>query len=369
MATIALEDAVEQPPSQRAARSSRLLWLSCGLIVLWQVGGHVDAWYHTHYGFQIESFLTWPHALLYGSWASTLALVGLSILNRARRPEPAATPRGFRLIFLGVVLFGLGGAFDSMWHALFGFEVRLETLLSPAHLWLVASYGLVVFVVLYAAADHYGEAAATSRRLTLAAVPLIVCFAVLLRVLLWNLFYSDPLAVDYAAGGQNMSHLGNYPVVAFATDSARVAGVTGILLHSVLLALFLVVPLRRFHLPAGTIAAVMLWDAALTVAVTDMWTYLLAVAGAVMVGEAIWGWMRRGWLGGPDAELGYWVLGFAVPATQFALYFAVMAMFGGGIAWTVHLAAGTPVMAGFFGLLVALLVVPPRFFRIGASIA
>jgi len=44
-------------------------------------------------------------------------------------------------------------------------------------------------------------------------------------------------------------------------------------------------------------------------------------------------------------------------------------MFGGGIAWTVHLAAGTPVMAGFFGLLVALLVVPPRFFRVGASIA
>src|SRR6266540_2455010 len=160
MATIALEDAVEQPPSQRAARSSRLLWLSCGLIVLWQVGGHVDAWYHTHYGFQIESFLTWPHALLYGSWAATLALVGLSILNRARRPEPAATPHGFRLIFLGVVLFGLGGAFDSMWHALFGFEVRLETLLSPAHLWLVASHGLAVFGVLIAAADHYRDAAA-----------------------------------------------------------------------------------------------------------------------------------------------------------------------------------------------------------------
>ena len=364
---VATQEAVAPPEARPSARSSRLLWLMCGLIMLWQVGGHVDAWYHTHYGFQIESFLTWPHLLLYGSWAATLGVAGFAVLNRARRGE--GTPAGYWLVLLGAVLFGLGGAFDSVWHAAFGFEVRLETLLSPAHLWLVASHGLAAFGVLIAAADHYREAAVLGRHRTVTAVPLIVCFAVLLRMLMWNLFYSDPLAVDYASGGQTMSHLGNYPAVAFATDPARVAGVTGILLHSVLLALFLVVPLRRFRLPGGTLTAILLWDAVLTVAVTDMWTYLAAVAGAAVVGEALWAWMRSGWLGGPDAERGYWILAFAVPAAQFALYFVVMAWFGGGIAWTAHLAAGTPIMAGFFGLLVALLAVPPRFFRAGTSIA
>jgi len=183
--------------------------------------------------------------------------------------------------------------------------------------------------------------------------------------MLWNLFYSDPFAVDYPSGGQGVSHLGNYPAVAFATDAARVAGVTGILLHSVLLALFLVVPLRRLHLPSGTVAAVMLWDGILTVAVTDMWLYLPAVVGGVIVGEAIWAWMRRDGRA-VRAERGYWSLAFAVPAVQFVLYFALMAAFGGGVGWSAHLAAGTPVMAGFFGLVVALLAVPPRFMQVAA---
>ena len=32
------------------------------------VGLNVDAWYHLHFGFEIETFFTWPHALIYGGW-------------------------------------------------------------------------------------------------------------------------------------------------------------------------------------------------------------------------------------------------------------------------------------------------------------
>ena len=61
-----------------------LLWLTVGLATLWEIGGHIDAWYHTHYGFEVESFFTLPHALLYGSWLATGAVMVVYLLGRIR---------------------------------------------------------------------------------------------------------------------------------------------------------------------------------------------------------------------------------------------------------------------------------------------
>jgi hypothetical protein len=53
-----------------------------------------------------------------------------------------------------------------------------------------------------------------------------------------------------------------------------------------------------------------------------------------------------------------------VPIVEFALYFSLMAAFGGGIAWSAHFVVGAPVLAGFYGLLTGLLIVPPSFLRL-----
>ena len=252
---------------------------------------------------------------------------------------------------------------------MFGFEVRVETLLSPAHLWLVVAYSLTTLGLIHAAAVHRAERPAHGYRPSLADVPLIVSLALLFRAVLWSLFYSDPLAVDYASGGFLAGKLWGYQGVAWQGNLGQVAGVTGALLHTVLLALILVVPLRRFRLPGGAIATIMLWDGLLTVWVTDLWLYLPAVAGAALAGEALWAWMWRGGVGGKSANPGYWLIAFVVPLALFAGYFALMGSFGGGIIWTAHLVAGLPVMAGFYGLFVALLALPPSFLKYPAHIA
>jgi hypothetical protein len=41
-----------------------------------------------------------------------------------------------------------------------------------------------------------------------------------------------------------------------------------------------------------------------------------------------------------------------------------MTVFGGGVQWTTHLWAGTPLLAGGLGLIAGMLVVPPRFLRL-----
>lgn len=39
-----------------------------------------------------------------------------------------ALPREYLLSFAGVLLFGLGGVFDFIWHALFGVETMVDAL-------------------------------------------------------------------------------------------------------------------------------------------------------------------------------------------------------------------------------------------------
>src|SRR6266542_6622059 len=74
-------------------------------VALWQVGTHVDAWYHFHRGFEIESFVTWPHAMLYAGWFASLALAaGRVFAYMGGRNQRHAWPPGGRLMLLGTAL-------------------------------------------------------------------------------------------------------------------------------------------------------------------------------------------------------------------------------------------------------------------------
>jgi hypothetical protein len=337
----------------RALSQATLLRLTLGAAALWEIGGHVDAWYHVHYGFQIETFFTWAHALLYGAWA----LLGvLAVVGAAGERRLGQLRAGYPTLLLGAFLFGVGGPVDFAWHSLFGFEVRLETLLAPSHLWLTMSFAVAMFGVLQVTllARTRGGASPSSN------LAVMLALGLLLRVVLWDLWYSEPLSVDYASGGALSRHLVGFTGIAWGSPAADIAGVTGLVLHSVLLSLFLVAALRRLRLPGGAVAVAMLWNGLLTATVTDKLPYLAAVALAALVGEALWARVRAGRLGGPEGRVGYWLIGAGVPAVQFAGYFALMGAVVGGVIWTTHLWTGAPFLAGFYGLIAALLAAPPR---------
>ncbi len=348
----------------RALSETGLFFSALGAFVVWQLGAHIDAWYHAHYGFEIESFLTWPHALLYAGWVASAIPASAYLLESVALglPRQRWLPRGYTLVLVAAALFGLGGMFDFGWHSLFGFEVSLEALLSPSHLWLIFAAMLGYAGLFWAAVERRRDAETVGARRA-ADIGVLITLGLLLRVTLYALLYSNPYSTDYASGGAVVRDLFGFAAIrAWSDMSAQVAGTTGIFLHAVLLALFVVVPLRALRLPRGAIAAVMLWNAALTlVAMPEMWIYLPAVAGGAVTGELLWAWMRRGRLGGVEGRGGYWAIAFAVPAVQFFLYFGLMAEFGGGVRWTTPLWAGAPVLAGVYGLSAILFAVPPRF--------
>ena len=94
----------------------------------------------------VDSFFTPWHGLLYSGFALTgLTLAALFLWNLRRGDTwRRALPVGQHLTLLGAALFLLGGAFDLLWHTLFGIEATVDALLSPSHLLLAIAGALTV---------------------------------------------------------------------------------------------------------------------------------------------------------------------------------------------------------------------------------
>jgi hypothetical protein len=113
-------------------------------------GGTLDGWAHNNILAQIqgEGFFTPWHAVLYTGYGATAAWT-FWIARRRRRPgtpwwSSSTWPVGYRMGALGVVLFGVAGGLDMVWHEIFGIEVTLDALLSPSHLLLAVGSVLMV---------------------------------------------------------------------------------------------------------------------------------------------------------------------------------------------------------------------------------
>jgi hypothetical protein len=128
------------------ARGGALRWLMLATSA-WLVGGiYLDGWAHNHG--KVDSFFTPWHAVLYSGYAASAAVLVASVRLEARRLR---APRGYGLAVLGVVIFGLAGALDMLWHIVFGVEVNVSALLSPTHLLLATGATLIVLGPLRAA--------------------------------------------------------------------------------------------------------------------------------------------------------------------------------------------------------------------------
>ena len=166
-----------------ALTAGTLLPLTTAALVGWQIGVYVDGWYHLHYSFEIETFFTWPHALLYAGWAVTGLIPALALGEGIGHglPRRVWLPAGYVLVLVGSAIFGLGGAFDFIWHSLVGFEARQEAVLAPSHLWLEVGFMVSAFGLLQAATLQRTRAGSAGARPRAIDVPVILALAVFLR--------------------------------------------------------------------------------------------------------------------------------------------------------------------------------------------
>jgi hypothetical protein len=354
----ALRDAPRQ--AQDPSRP-RMLWrqdlITC-MLATWLIQGlTMDAWAHTNQT-KLETVVTPWHALFYGGFVVTAAWICFQIRSNIKdgRVGIAAVPVGYGVALIGMGLFFLSGVGDQIWHAVFGIERSLEAFLSPTHLLLVIGMTLLVSAP-YRAMWSDPRPRNTSFLALLPAVWSLALTALLLSLFgdYVVIFASDLPTISQEAFAAHFP--GNAPPPLLDVLSARfqVQGVVMLYMTNLLLMVPVLLGLRRWRLPFGSI--------------TFMWTLIIA-------SDLVAYQYNRGWtlvavvLGGLVAD--YLVLRlrpssdrvrmfrtFAAlaPAGLWAMYFLVLAI-AYNVGWPVELAVGVGAIASMITLILAYVMIP-----------
>ncbi len=317
-------------------------WAALALGVWVLLGAIVDIHAHNH-GQVDETFFTPFHLLMYsGVAANGLFYVVMQYRYVARGHRLLqALPRAYLLSFGGVLLFGVGGVFDLIWHSLFGFEAGIDALVSPAHL-LLALSGLLF---MSGPLRSFLAQGATGRGWKILFPPLT---AALMALTLATLF----------TGFNNVwSQVDRYVAIDPADDSRRLAEaytVATVLIPAALMTGALLFLRRRMALPFGAVTFLLFANALVMffIRLEDTATYAPVLLAPLLAGLA-GDWLLARESGSPLLALR--LFAFVVPfILTFGLF--VILLLGAGIWWSTHMWVGVSFMAGAVGLALAGLV-------------
>lgn len=304
------------------------------------VGGvYLDGWAHEH-GRVDDSFFTPWHGVMYGAMFLVGVFLVLTLSANMLRGYAwrRALPVGYGLSLVGVLLFAVGGVGDLIWHTLFGIEADLEALLSPTHLILALGWLLIVGGPFRAAWQRIVDSKANG----VSRWPAVLSLTWTLSVFTFFTIYATPFGHALAANG------------APTGETTTALGIVGFLLQPALLMGVILLALRRWRLPFGSVTLVLTINTALVAVLHDMYPFIGVAALAGLVADLLLRW----WQPSVDRPGSVRAFAFAVPFVLYALYFGTL-LFTSGIGWTVHLWTGAIVLAGVIGLLVSYAVVPP----------
>ena len=310
------------------------------------LGAYVDGIAHVH-GAADETFFTPWHLLLYtGLLAKGLFLTLAQLRNVSRGHHwLEALPRGYLLSLVGVLLMGLGGFLDFLWHTAFGIEADIEASLSPPHLLLASGALLFMSGPLRALWGRPQAQRGWSQLFPAIASALLVwsifsVFTQFVHAISWVEHYTLPQAPG--------------PVIYDHVLTARV------LLPTILLSTTLLLLLRRWPLPAGAVTFLLLANSTLMYLLRSAEfggaraQVLLAALLAGLAGDLL---LRR--LQRPRVSAGgLRLFAFALPFVYHLAFFVILQL-GGGIWWSIHMWLGVSVLAGMFSLGLSFLAVPP----------
>ena len=316
-------------------------WAALALGVWVLLGAIVDIHAHNH-GQVDETFFTPFHLLMYsGVAANGLFYVVMQYRYVARGHRLLqALPEAYLLSFGGVLLFGVGGVVDLIWHEIFGFESGIDALVSPSHLLLVLSGLLFMSGPL----RSFLAQGATGRGWKALFPPLT---AALMALTLATLF----------TGFNNVwSQVDRY--VALDPDSDRKLAeaytVATVLIPAALMTGALLFLRRRMALPTGAVTFLLFTSALIMfyIRLEDTAPYAPALLAPLLAGLA-GDWLLAREPGSPLLALR--LFAFAVPFIMTFGLFCIL-LLGAGIWWSTHMWVGVSFMAGAVGLALAGLV-------------
>ncbi|HET6780962.1 MAG TPA: hypothetical protein VFH67_02580 [bacterium] len=355
---------IHEPVERQITGRSGLDWWVAVVSSLLIGGVYLDGWAHIHRG-QIETFFTPWHAALYSGFAAVAAiLIGATWRNRSQGlTGTRAIPAGYEQSLLGVLLFTVGGMADMLWHVIFGIELDLEALLSPTHLLLATGGVLIVSGPFRAAWLDSGDPERSLRGY----FPILLSMTLLLAVLGFMSQYMHPFGTTWAAGTRGHEWLGEvgqarvsgFTIESYFTFFSQMATIGGIILQTAIFMGLVLLAIRRWRLPAGSLSLMV--TASITMMVL-MRHRFIAPGPLPMIGVAALAGVAADVLlvrlrPSPERPAAVRWFAFTVPVLLYATYFAALALTT-GTWWSVHLWTGAIVLAGLVGLLMSFMVVP-----------
>ncbi len=269
-----------QPPQTRATWQENFVTVGFGLWLIF--GFFIDGYAHGNLRGNLDSFFTPWHAILYSGFMATAFWMIWLVVRRLRQglQGTAAVPVGYELGLVGVLVFGVAGVSDLIWHSIFGIEVNLNALRSPSHLLLFIGAFLLMTAPIRAA---WHDPNSKSNPSFLEFLPnlfvITACFgfATLMNLHFWGLT-SLPIAT------KDLSRLASTnPMVLYNLNSFVDAGIlaTNAMILSTLLLL-----LKRWRTPFGTFAIVLGFSTLLLTVIMDT-TPIIRVYFAFLAGGII----------------------------------------------------------------------------------
>jgi hypothetical protein len=325
----------EYPPA-----SLRFDWIATGLSFLLITGLNIDIWAHNHDLVDTSFFTPW-HALMYGAFALFAGFLTLSAIGNIQRGHrlQRLLPRGHNLSLIGVAVFGFGGVADLGWHTVFGIEQGTEALLSPSHLILALGFTLLMSGSIRSAWLRR-ETEGVARWIQI--FPAVLGMSFMLTLLMAFTQFSNAIY----NGAFSTPDFTRYP-----SWLTLPLGVASILLQTAIMIGGLLLLLRRWKLPAGSLMVLLIMPALYIASYSDTYGLLPGVVITAIIGEGL----LRVLAPTPERPLWLGIFCFTLPTVYFLAFFAGVQLID-RVAWRIHAWLGAAIMAGIVGVFLSLLV-------------
>ncbi len=327
------------------ARASNLFdWLFVFFSGWWIAGLFLDGWAHIHLNLALETIFTPWHAVFYSGIIATTSLLLVYLLkNHANGYQwKRSLPKEYIFALYGLVLVFVGGPGDLIWHALFGIEVGVEALLSPTHILLAIGGAMVVSAPLHAIWYRDRKIQVIHK------IPVLLSFSYLLMTLGFMLQFLHPFNFPWMA----QSFVTNNPI---SINYGGALGVASIIAFTALFMGLTLASVRHWPFPLGSFALILTLNA---VAVTFMHgEYHIFILTALVAGLLI-DILYRKICFASLKERHIRIFGTLAPVVFFTTYVGTI-LLTDTTPWSVHMLAGSIVIAGITGFMMTYLVVPP----------
>jgi len=230
--------------------------ITCLLSTWLMMGLFMDAWAHTNQT-KLDSIATPWHGLFYGSFLVLSAWImwHLKFHHVNGHRGLAAIPTGYGGAVAGMLIFGIGGVGDQIWHLTLGIERNLQAFLSPTHLLLIIGMTLIVSAPFRSQWSRPGPMAPSFLRFLPALWSMTL--AMMLTCIAYNYAFIYPSGItQISQKGFIAGFPGQSSVALLNTISARfqVQGLLMIHMTTFIMVLPILVMLRRWRqLPFGSI--------------------------------------------------------------------------------------------------------------------